>query len=310
MSRKEDLARKACHLRHSRYIIIEGITQIEKGAFGMKKWLIVLLSPLLPFCLFSQSKPIIAVLDFKTDGVSEKEMRTLIARFTTALFNTEKFTVIDIGQRESLLREMEFSVSGCTDEACQLKIGKMLSAEMIVVGNIGKIGSRFLISSKMLETETARTRSAVDGVYSSLDLMVDDLPNLSAKLAGITQRVAPLFNWKIQGGIVSLIAGIGSMGAGGYFLYDVATNGKTAIDSARSEYEQASEADAEAKWNALNATVEGTKARLYWGIGLSAAGILLSGLGVVLFTMPAGTSVVVDVRPQGRTVLLSAVIHY
>jgi hypothetical protein len=140
--------------------------------------------------------------------------------------------------------------------------------------------------------------------------MVDDLPNLSAKLAGITQRVAPLFNWKIQGGIVSLIAGIGSMGAGGYFLYDVATNGKTAIDSARSEYEQASEADAEAKWNALNATVEGTKARLYWGIGLSAAGILLSGLGVVLFTMPAGTSVVVDVRPQGRTVLLSAVIHY
>ena len=275
----------------------------------MKRCLIILLSLLLPFCLFSQGKPIIAVLDFKTDGVSEKEMRTLVARLTTALFNTEMFAVVDIAQRENLLKEMEFSASECTDEACQLKIGKMLSAEMIVVGNIGKIGSRFLISAKMLETQTARTRSAVDGVYGSLDLMVDDLPNLSAKLAGITQRVAPLFNWKIQGGIVSLIAGIGSMGAGGYFLYDVATNGKTAIDSARSEYEQASEADAEAKWNALNATVEGTKARLYWGIGLSAAGILLSGLGVVLFTMPAGTSVVVDVRPQGRTVLLSAVIH-
>jgi len=276
----------------------------------MKRCLIILLSLLLPFCLFSQGKPIIAVLDFKADGVSEKEMRTLIARLTTALFNTEKFTVIDIAQRENLLKEMEFSASECTDEACQLKIGEMLSAEMIVVGNIGKIGSRFLISAKMLETQTARTRSAVDGVYGSLDLMVDDLPNLSAKLAGITQRVAPISNWKTRGGIASIIAGIGSIGAGGYFLYDVATNGKTVIDRARSEYEHASEADAEVKWNALNATVEGMKGKLYWGIGLSAAGILLSGLGVVLFTMPAGTSVVVDVRPQGRTVLLSAVIHY
>jgi hypothetical protein len=276
----------------------------------MKRCLIILLSLLLPFCLFSQGKPIIAVLDFKTDGVSEKEMRTLVARLTTALFNTEMFAVVDIAQRENLLKEMEFSASECTDEACQLKIGKMLSAEMIVVGNIGKIGSRFLISAKMLETETARTRSAVDGVYGSLDLMVDDLPNLSAKLAGITQRVAPISNWKTRGGIVSLIAGIGSMGAGGYFLYDVATNGKTVIDRARSEYEHASEADAEVKWNALNATVEGMKGKLYWGIGLSAAGILFSGLGVVLFTIPEGTSVVVKVGPQGRTVLLSAVIYY
>ena len=276
----------------------------------MKRCLIILLSLLLPFCLFSQGKPIIAVLDFKTDGVSEKEMRTLVARLTTALFNTEMFAVVDIAQRENLLKEMEFSASECTDEACQLKIGEMLSAEMIVVGNIGKIGSRFLISAKMLETQTARTRSAVDGVYGSLDLMVDDLPNLSAKLAGITQRVAPISNWKTRGGIASIIAGIGSIGAGGYFLYDVATNGKTVIDRARSEYEHASEADAEVKWNALNATVEGMKGKLYWGIGLSAAGILFSGLGVVLFTIPEGTSVVVKVGPQGRTVLLSAVIHY
>jgi len=276
----------------------------------MKRCLIILLSLLLPFCLFSQGKPIIAVLDFKTDGVSEKEMRTLVARLTTALFNTEMFAVVDIAQRENLLKEMEFSASECTDEACQLKIGEMLSAEMIVVGNIGKIGSRFLISAKMLETQTARTRSAVDGVYGSLDLMVDDLPNLSAKLAGITQRVAPISNWKTRGGIASIIAGIGSIGAGGYFLYDVATNGKTVIDRARSEYEHASEADAEVKWNALNATVEGMKGKLYWGIGLSAAGILFSGLGVVLFTIPEGKSVVVKVGPQGRTVLLSAVIHY
>lgn len=37
---------------------------------------------------FSQSKPVIAVLDFKTDGVSDKEMRSIIELLSSALFNT------------------------------------------------------------------------------------------------------------------------------------------------------------------------------------------------------------------------------
>jgi len=40
--------------------------------------------------LGAQEKAIIAVLDFKTEGVSQNEMKTIISLFSSALFRTDK----------------------------------------------------------------------------------------------------------------------------------------------------------------------------------------------------------------------------
>jgi hypothetical protein len=61
----------------------------------------------------------------------------------------------------------------------------MLSAERIVLGNIGMIGNRYILSSRMLETETALTLNTADGIYASLDDMVDDLFDLAKRLAQV-----------------------------------------------------------------------------------------------------------------------------
>ena len=151
----------------------------------MKRIIIVLLllSVLVP--AFSQDKPIITVLDFSTDGVSENEMRSIISLLSSALFQTQQFTVIDVSERERLLQELEFSMSDCTDESCLLEVGRMLSAEGIVVGNLGKVGNRYILSTKLLETETAKTLNTADGFYDDLDILVDDIYLLANKLAGI-----------------------------------------------------------------------------------------------------------------------------
>jgi len=148
-----------------------------------KRWLIALLLALVLMPAFAQSKPIITVLDFSTDGISKSEMRTIITLLSSALFQTKSFTVIDVSERDRLLQELQFSVSECTDESCLLEVGRMLSAEAIVVGNIGKVGNRHILSTKMLETETARTLNTADGIYSNLDALVDDIVNVSKKLA-------------------------------------------------------------------------------------------------------------------------------
>jgi hypothetical protein len=144
---------------------------------------------LLLVCVFSataQGKAIITVLDFSRDAVSLSEMRSIITLLSSALFQTEKFTVIDVNERERLLQELEFSAGECTDESCLLEIGRMLSAEAIVVGNIGKVGDRYILSAKMLETETARTLNTADGVYPSLNKLVDDVVPLARKLSART----------------------------------------------------------------------------------------------------------------------------
>ena len=150
----------------------------------MKKIAMVLLLVLLSFPLASQSIPIITVLDFKTNNIAASDMRSIISLLSSALFKTGRFRVIDMTQRDTLLKELEFSMSGCTDESCQLKIGKMLSAEQIVVGDIAKVGSRYMLSSKMLQTETAGTLASADGIYPTMDALVDDLYTIASTLAG------------------------------------------------------------------------------------------------------------------------------
>jgi hypothetical protein len=87
-------------------------------------------------------KPTITVLDFSTESVSQSEMKTIISLLSSSLFQMNMFTIIDVSQRENILNEIRFSASGCTDESCMLEIGRLLAAEMIVVGSLSKIGSR------------------------------------------------------------------------------------------------------------------------------------------------------------------------
>jgi hypothetical protein len=299
------------------------------------------------FCIlalpaFSQSKPVITVLDFKTDGVSDKEMRSIIELLSSALFNTGKFQVIDVTQRETLLKEVEFSSSECSDESCQLKIGQMLAAEMIVVGNIGKVGSRYLVSAKMLETETARTHSASDGIFMSLDAVVDALPDLAKKLAGISTQSAPAAATKTEstqekpetaakpaatiqpakpaslktiGGIAGVATGVLAGGAGGWLLYNAVTAGKATVDAAEAAYQATTEANATSTWNALLAAASGMKTRIYLGIGCAGAGIALGGLGTVLFLLPSkqpttAAKVSMTLVPSRGAALLSFSIRY
>ncbi len=153
-------------------------------------WGLVLFIALIsPGIVFGQET--LAVLDFTTEAVSKTEMKAIVEYLSAELFNTGKFIVIDVSQRETILNEMEFSMSGCTDESCALEIGKLLSAETIVTGTLSKIGSRYLMSVKMLETETSKTLATSNGKYGDLDELIDGLENVAAELAGnpVTETV-------------------------------------------------------------------------------------------------------------------------
>ena len=143
--------------------------------------LIVLFSSTL---LFSEEKKVITVLEFSVNNVSENDMISITSFLAAALFDTGKYRVIDASQRNAILEELSFSASGCVDESCQLEIGKLLSAEMIVVGNIGLLGDRYMLSAKILETETSDTVSIAKGIYADLNELVDKMPQFASELAG------------------------------------------------------------------------------------------------------------------------------
>ncbi|MBN2444095.1 MAG: PT domain-containing protein [Spirochaetales bacterium] len=146
----------------------------------MKKIVLLLFLFVLCTALHADDLPIISVLDFYTEtGISRSEMRLFISLLSSALFQTNLYTVIDVSERETLLSEIKFSVSDCADESCQLEIGRQLAAEAIIIGRIGRLGSRYVLSIKMLETKTGRAINTADGIYENIDAMVDDVGNLA-----------------------------------------------------------------------------------------------------------------------------------
>ena len=200
--------------------------------------ILVALTALLP--LRAADKPVAAVLDFAKEGVSDQEMRSIISLLTSSLFRTAKYDVLDVAQRDSLLKEIEFSASDCTDQSCQIEMGKMLSAEFIVVGSLGKVGTKWILAAKMLQTESAKTTSTADGVYKDLDALVEGIPALVRQLTGTAGGTAagtrgPV-NWRPIVGATLTAAGVGALGVGGYFLYTAFTYRKNTLVPAQDEY--------------------------------------------------------------------------
>ena len=133
---------------------------------------------LIPSYLFSQEKPVITVLDFKSSGVSEIEVEIFVDFITSHIVNTGKFRVIDRTQRASMLEEIEFAFSDCAEEACELEIGRQLAADKIVIGSVGKVETRYILNIKLVDVETSETVASESKMYKSMSDLLDDSMNL------------------------------------------------------------------------------------------------------------------------------------
>jgi hypothetical protein len=164
-----------------------------------------------------------AVLDFKIiSGITAAEVTALTSKFRSSLIQTKKYDVLERGQMESILKEQDFSLSdNCNSAECAVQVGQLLAAEKMITGDIGKIGSTYTVTvriinvstSKIEDTQSSEYRGDTDGLIKTFDL-------LAQKLTGVYRTKTTL--WYIMGGTalaggaaaaVLLLGGGGSKGA-------------------------------------------------------------------------------------------------
>ena len=144
---------------------------------------------LVVFCTsaFSQdSAPRVAVLPFNHINVSESEALVITGLFETALVKTEAFNVIEQTQVGQILDAQKFSLTGCTDESCAVEVGKLLSAEQILIGTLSALDGKFILIAKVIDVTTGRNVKADTVRTDSLSDMSEDVELLAFKLAGLT----------------------------------------------------------------------------------------------------------------------------
>jgi TolB-like protein len=147
----------------------------------------MLSSLLVAFCILStviaeENVPTLSILDFAASGISDKESLLLVDYLSSVIQQSGQYRVIDRSQRETILKELQFSLSGCSDEACQLEAGRLLQARYIIVGSVGSVGSRFLLNMRLIDVETGEAIKTSSSKYDSVDSMIDDSENLAKDL--------------------------------------------------------------------------------------------------------------------------------
>ena len=131
------------------------------------------------------TRPLVAVMDFQVENLAASEGRLIVDLLSSALASRQVFRVLERSQRDAILKEIEFSVSGCAEESCQLKAGRLLAADRIVVGSLGRVGGRYILNAKLLQVETGEVAATAYQVFKSLDELVDGCEEVAFSLSGI-----------------------------------------------------------------------------------------------------------------------------
>ena len=108
---------------------------------------------LLPLFLFAQ-KSNVAILQFDAANITEAEVGILTDRLSTELVKLGSFTVVERAQMEEVLKEQGLQQSGCTTSECAVEVGALLGVDKMITGSIGRIGSLFTLSARIIDVET------------------------------------------------------------------------------------------------------------------------------------------------------------
>jgi hypothetical protein len=112
---------------------------------------------------------------------------------------TGLYDVMDRTNMGEILKEQGFQTSGsCTDLGCIIKVGQILGVEKMFGGTIGQLGTKYVISVKMIDVKTSRLeKMEMENYVGPIENMEIPVKNLVLKLMGKTLMPSPVNEYSI-----------------------------------------------------------------------------------------------------------------
>jgi len=133
------------------------------------------------------------------------------------LAGKDRYEVIERQDMDKIFEQFDIQNTGCVSDSCAIEFGKMLQADRILQGTIGKVGNTYSVSARILDVATTKAvantdrqlRGSIDDVLNTIiPLVGDDL------ILGKQQKKSKKM-WYILGGIIVAGAGAGAAMMGG-----------------------------------------------------------------------------------------------
>jgi TolB-like protein len=150
----------------------------------IKSLVLILIIGIAPQESYAQER--LAVFDFNvTSGMTNETAITLTNRFRNGMIQTEVYTLVERSAIEQVLAEQRFSVSDIANPETAIQLGDLLSADKIIVGDIGKVGQTYSITVRLIDAQTGSIEKSEALEYRGpQDGLLPELDVLAQKLAG------------------------------------------------------------------------------------------------------------------------------
>lgn len=172
----------------------------------------------------AQGQATVAVSDFVVNSANPSYAYLGKGFAEIIAFEVKKATqirLVDREQRNKLLEEMEFALSGLTDPSAQLQIGRLLSVQFLVSGSITDMGGPLLVSLSMVDVETGAvvwsdqlTESGGKYAYIGAYLGRSLLGHFKATVSKETERTLAVAKEGDSASVVALSKGIAALDEG------------------------------------------------------------------------------------------------
>lgn len=151
----------------------------------------VLLTVLASFNGYAQQKKkTAAVLEFVSADLSKNEVTNLTNRFRNLMSQTQAFDLVEREKMKDILKEQDFSMTeSCNSAECAVQIGQLLGVEVMIAGDIGKMGQMYTIDLRMIDVSTSKillTKSEdykgdIEGLLTVMKLIANDFAGIKTE---------------------------------------------------------------------------------------------------------------------------------
>lgn len=137
-----------------------------------RHWPLVVVTLVFTLCTCGAAgKQTVAVLDFESIGSEEHLGKAISEIMRTELVGSERFRVVERAQIKQALQEQTLQMSGATETQNAVKIGKLLGADLIIVGSVVKIGNSYTVNSRMIDVKTGEAQLGRNATGTDLNLL-------------------------------------------------------------------------------------------------------------------------------------------
>jgi PEGA domain/Peptidoglycan-synthase activator LpoB len=139
----------------------------------------------LPLLLWAKT-PLVAVSDLNPRGIAANDASIITDRLRAELLQTGKVRVLERAEMDKILKEQAFQNSGACDQSqCAVEMGKLLAVDRMMVGSVGRIGTLYTLSARILDVRTGEVlfTATQDNEGRLEDLLVQTVPAIAAKLS-------------------------------------------------------------------------------------------------------------------------------